>query len=612
MIRDHIKHAVENAIAAAQACGDLPAFAAPAVTLAKPRPEMGDYAASVAMQLARVAKMAPPIIAQRIAKQLPPNAAYTAEVAAGYLNFRLTAAYLAGQVNEILQAGDQWGNTNLGNGQKAQVEHGSANPTGYATIGTARNVTVGDTLANTLEAAGYVVHREWYVNDAGSQVKKFGASIYARYCQHLGKDEPMPDGGYMGDDVAQTAQRIADKVGNQYLQQPREQAILALGRLGIDSIMDSIRATLLRMNIRYDNFFSEKSLYTSGQSERALALLRAKNLLVEHDEALWFSEDGSPIRKGQGKKKTDAEYANQADADPDADNESEGEVDEAQTAIQAVVVRSAKVISDPDERATYFCSDIPYVWNKVHDRGFNPAVYVWGEDHQADVTRVHAAARALGLNDDAVKILIYRFITLMSGGQEVRMGKRKGNAIWIDDVLDETGPDALRYIMLSRSIDTKIVFDLDLLKEQNDKNPVFYVQYAHARICSIERKVEEQGQSQEPRAKNQDLSTQKTEEDNPKSKIQNLKFEHVAELNLIRKLLELPEIVEMVATSLQPHHYITYAREIAQAFSTFYENCRILDAAPDVAAARLQLAKASRLTLAKVLRLMGITAPEKM
>ena len=366
------------------------------------------------------------------------------------------------------------------------------------------------------------------------------------------------------------------------------------------------------MNIRYDNFFSEKSLYTSGQSERALALLRAKNLLVEHDEALWFSEDGSPIRKGQGKKKTDAEYANQADADPDADNESEGEVDEAQTAIQAVVVRSAKVISDPDERATYFCSDIPYVWNTVHDRGFNPAVYVWGEDHQADVTRVHAAARALGLNDDAVKILIYRFITLMSGGQEVRMGKRKGNAIWIDDVLDETGPDALRYIMLSRSIDTKIVFDLDLLKEQNDKNPVFYVQYAHARICSIERKVEEQGQSQEPRAKNQDLSTQKTEEDNPKSKIQNLKFEHVAELNLIRKLLELPEIVEMVATSLQPHHYITYAREIAQAFSAFYENCRILDAAPDVAAARLQLAKASRLTLAKVLRLMGITAPEKM
>ena len=175
------------------------------------------------------------------------------------------------------------------------------------------------------------------------------------------------------------------------------------------------------------------------------------------------------------------------------------------------------------------------------------------------------------------------------------MGKRKGNAIWIDDVLDETGPDALRYIMLSRSIDTKIVFDLDLLKEQNDKNPVFYVQYAHARICSIERKVEEQGQSQESRTKNQDL-----------------RFEHVAELNLIRKLLELPEIVEMVATSLQPHHYITYAREIAQAFSAFYENCRILDAAPDVAAARLQLAKASRLTLAKVLRLMGITAPEKM
>ncbi|MCW1968807.1 MAG: arginine--tRNA ligase [Anaerolineae bacterium] len=591
MIRDHIKHAIEHAIAAAQAAGDLPAFDIPAVNLAKPRPDMGDYAASVAMQLARAAKMAPMAIAQRIAKHLPAHPAYTVEVAAGYLNFRLTAAHLSAQVSDILQAGAAWGNINLGKGQQAQVEHGSANPTGYATIGTARNVTVGDTLANTLEAAGYVVHREWYVNDAGSQVKKFGASIYARYCQHFGKDEPMPANGYMGDDVTQTAQRVAEMVGDQYLNTPKEQAIVALGRLGIDTMMATIKHTMTRLNVRFDNFFSEKSLYSSGASDRALAMLRAKGLLIEHDGALWFSEDGSPIRKGQAKKKTDAEYASDASDDTDED----ADESKTQNAVQAVVIRSDRVISDPDERATYFCSDIPYVWNKVHERGFKPAVYVWGEDHQADVARLYAATRALGLNENDVKILIYRFITLMSGGQEVRMGKRKGNAIWTDDVLDQAGPDALRYIMLSRSIDTKIVFDLDVLKEQNDKNPVYYVQYAHARICSIERKVESSGSV-----------------DNLKSNIQNLKFEHVAELNLIRKLLELPEIVELVATTLQPHHYVTYAREIAQSFSGFYENCRIIDAAPDVAASRLQLAKASRLTLAKVLHLMGMTAPEKM
>jgi arginyl-tRNA synthetase len=612
MIRDQLKDLVVKAIASAQAAGDLPTFEIPSFTLDHPRQsEMGDYAVSVAMQLARIAKMPPPQIAQRIAHQLKQSESseeshssrvFDVEVVNAFINIKLAPAFLAAQVDEVLAAGAQWGHINLGHGQRAQVEHGSANPTGYATIGTGRNVVVGDTLANTLAAAGYNVHREWYVNDAGAQVKVFGASVFARYAQALGRDEAMPPKGYLGDDVVQVAERIAKRAGDQFLHMPRTEAVQALGRIGIDEIMQNIRATLARIGIRYDNFFSEESLYSSGLADEMLGVLRQRGLIIEHDGAEWFSADGSPIRAGQGKKRSSAEYADEAEGSnsvaDDGDVDSVAEEKGKQLPVQAVVIRSAKVIADPDERATYFASDIPYAWNKVHLRGFNPAVYVWGEDHQADVPRVLAAAKALGLPDGAVRIIIYRFITLVRDGQEVRMGKRKGNAIWIDDVIDEMGADALRYVMLSRSVDTKFVFDIGVLKEQNDSNPVFYVQYGHARACAIERKCAEEHWA--------------LEAGEAKSQISGLQFSHPSELALIRKLLELPELVELVATTLQPHHYTTYAREVTQAFSKFYEDCRIKDSPPEVAYARMQLVRAARLTLAKVLGLMGMSAPERM
>ncbi|MCS6773763.1 MAG: arginine--tRNA ligase, partial [Thermoflexales bacterium] len=498
----------------------------------------------------------------------------------GFINFRLTPTFLARQVAAILAAGDQWGNVDLGKGRKAQVEHGSANPTGYATIGTGRNVVVGDTLANTLEAAGYQVHREWYVNDAGSQVRVFGASVFARYAQALGVDEPMPERGYLGEDVVEVARAIAECEGDRFLHMPREAAIRAIGQLGIERVMDRIRQTMARLNVRYDNFMSEKSLWTSGLGDEMIALLRQKGLVLEHDGALWFSEDGSPIRSGQGQKRTREEYA--------AERDEAGNL----LPVQAVLIRSAAVISNPEERPTYFASDIPYMWHKVVIRGFNPAIYVWGEDHQGDVPRLLAAARALGLPEGSIRVVIYRFITLMKGGEEVRMGKRKGNALLIDDILDEIGADAFRYIMLSRSVDTKFTFDIEVLREQNDKNPVYYVQYSHARICSLEAKAREEGWAVDDCAP--------------------LCYEHPAELALIRKLIELPEVVEIVATTLQPHHYTTYAREVAQAFSKFYEECRIKGAPPAQTYARLQLARAARLTLARTLRLMGMSAPERM
>ncbi len=590
MIRDHLKQLVTQAIQAAQASGDLPGFDMPAFTIEHPKQAgMGDYAASVAMQLARAARMAPPQIAQKIADHLQLGDIASTEVVGGYINFRLTPQYLSRQVDAIVAAGDTWGNIDIGAGQSIQVEHGSANPTGPLTVAAGRNVVIGDTLANALAAAGYRVHREWYVNDAGNQIRHFGASVYARYMQQLGHDEPFPEDGYRGDYIIDIARQIIAREGDRYAGLPRDEARRALGRLGIDAMMDSVRASLARIGVHYDNFFSERSLYESGLFERVLPILRQKGLLIEHDDALWFSEDGSPI-------------ADAGTPVADLDDAAKSKLQNQKSKIvQAVVIRSPKVIADPAERPTYFASDIAYVWNKLVERGFDRAIYVWGEDHQGDVPRLIAATRALGLDPQRISLLIYRFITLMRGGQEVRMGKRAGNIITLDDVVDEVGADATRYVLLSRSIDTKIVFDLDAVKQQSEDNPVFYPQYAHARICSIFRKAaevmgEEAGQQ-----------TSATERESG-----SYEYAHPGELNLIRKLLELPEVVELVATSLQPHHFTTYAQSLAATFNAFYRDCRIIGEAPAVYAARIKLARASQITLARALGLMGMSAPERM
>ena len=595
MVRPHLVAQVKAALAEAQAAGDLPPLPEVSITVEHPRQaEMGDYATNISLQLARLVKMPPQKIAELVSRHISAPVisaifpasnqavpAFTIEAVGGFINFRLTPTCLACVVEEIIRQGERWGHIDLGKGRKAQVEHGSANPTGYATVATGRNVVVGDTLANTLEAAGYQVHREWYVNDAGSQVRVFGQSVFARYAQALGRDEPMPEGGYLGDDVKEVGALIAAQEGERFLSMPREQAVRAIGQLGINLVMERIKRTMARLNVRYDNFFSEKSLWTSGLGEQMIDFLRTRGLVIEHDGALWFSEDGSPIRSGQGQLRREEEYAEAQD--------------EAVSAlpVQAVLIRSPRVIPDPEERPTYFASDIPYAWDKVMIRGFNPAIYVWGEDHQGDVPRLYAAARALGLPEGAIRIVIYRFITLLSGGHEVRMGKRKGNALLIDDLLDEIGSDAFRYIMLSRSIDTKFAFDLDVLKQQNDENPVYYIQYGHARICSLERKALEEGWT-------------------IAAPSNGLCYDHPSEQALIRKLMQLPEVIELVATTLQPHHYTTYAREVAGAFSKFYEDCRIKGASPEVAYARLALARATRLTLARTLNLMGMSAPDRM
>ncbi len=609
MIREQLKSHITLAIQAAQAAGDLPSFEIPTFTVDHPRQaNVADYAASIAMQLARVTRMPPPQIAQTIVKHLELGEVATAELVGAYINFRLSQKYLTEQVAVILEAGKAWGHINIGAGKPIQVEHGSANPTGPLTVASGRNVIIGDTLANALSAAGYAVHREWYVNDAGNQIRHFGESVYARYAQQLGRDEPFPDDGYKGDYINDIAKAIIAAEGDKYISLPRDDARRALGKIGIDAIMDGVRASLIRVSIHHDNFFSERSLYESGQFERVLPILRDKNLLIEYDDALWFSEDGSPIRKTEvrGLKPEDGQEKSEVRSQKSESKEQKTE------AVQVVVIRSPKIIAEPSERPTYFASDIAYVWNKLVLRGFERAIYVWGEDHQGDVPRLMAVTKALGLDPKRVELLIYRFITLMRDGQEVRMGKRSGNIVTIDDVVDEVGSDATRFVLLSRSIDTKIVFDIDLVKKQSDENPVYYVQYAHARICSILRKAEETTDTRLGGADSHVATDLTTVAETLDHQAPLLEYQHPSELALIRKLLELEEVVELVSGQLQPHHLPAYAQSLATTFSAFYRDCHVLGEAPEVTASRLRLVRATQATLANTLALMGMSAPERM
>jgi len=559
LIRDQVAALIGTGLQAAQKQGALPKFEVPDIVLERPRQaEHGDYASPVCLRLAREARMSPREIAARVVEHIPPAPFVgNVEVAGpGYINIVLDIDWLTAQVQEILTAGPLWGTVDVGQGSRQQVEFVSANPTGPLTVATARNAVIGDALASLLAAAGFDVEREYYVNDAGSQVRKFGQSVFARYAQALGQDEPFPEDGYHGHYVAEMGQQIAQEHGDQYLTVPRAEALRALGTEGIARVIEQIRTDLAELRVEFDTWFHEKSLYESGLFDHVLQMIRDKGYIVERDGAVWFT---SP--------------------DLDAD---------------AVVIRSPKVIPDPDERPTYFASDIAYAWHKLVERGFDRAIYVWGADHHGDVPRVKAAARALGLDPKRVLIILYQMVNLKRGGEDVRMSKRAGEFVTLRELLDEVGPDPIRFMLLTCTVDATIDFDLDLAVEQSEKNPVYYVQYAHARISSILRYAAEQGW---------DLDTQGDVS----------LLTHESELALIRKMLELPEVVAQAAMQMAPHHLTFYAQDLASFFHSFYRDCRVVDSAePELTLARLMLVRAARLTLARALELLGVKAPERM
>lgn len=567
LVRDHIAHCIAEAIHIAQQKGELPSFDVPEVTVTRARDEaFGDYASPICMTLARVARMAPLAIAQRVVAHLPP-APYIGKAEAahpGFINITLASEWLSQQVEVILAEGERFGQVDLGKGRSVQVEYISANPTGPLTVGSGRNGVLGDALANVLAAAGWRVQREYYVNDTGTQVELFAASLYARYAQALGRDEPLPENGYPGSYLVEMGHQLAQEYGDRFLTMERRQALAALREEGLKRMLASIEADAAALGIRFDNWKSERSLYEDGTYSLVFNRLRAGGWLVYRDGAVWFTE--APQRASEG-----AQTA--AQDTPDKDN---------------VVVRS-------DGRPTYFASDIAYVWDKLVTRGFDRAIYVWGADHQGHVPRMKAVTRALGLDPERITIILYQLVTLRRGGELVRMGKRTGELITLREVIDEIGADATRFMLLTRAADSQMELDLTLAVQQSSENPVYYVQYGHARIASIFRYAQERGFS--PEGGDVRLLT------------------HPAELALIRQMVRLPETVALCAETLSPHHLTHYAQELATAFHAFYKDCRVVSEDAGHAAvgrARMKLVQAAKIVLANTLRLIGVAAPESM
>jgi len=560
-LRNRIATLLQEALQAAQAAGDLPLFEVGAIPVERARhEEHGDYSTSVCLRLARQARMNPLEIAQRAIAHLPAASFIERAEAAppGYINFSLDPRWLATQVEAILDAGEGFGHVDVGQGRRVQVEFVSANPTGPLTVGSTRNAVLGDGLAAVLEAAGYQVEREYYVNDAGSQVRRLGESVLARYAQALGQDVPFPEEGYHGTYVSEMGQQLARQAGRRYLELPRRTAVAEIADWAMAQILNGIRADLEALGVRFDTWRHERYFRQSGLLDRALAMLRASGHIVEYDDAVWFRH-------------------------PDLEKD-------------AVLIRSPHVVAEPAERPTYLASDAAYLLDKLVERGFDIAIYVWGADHHGDAPRVKAVAQALGIAPERVAIILYQLVTLWQGGEEVRMSKRSGEFVTLRELLDDVGPDPIRFMLMARTADSTVDFDLDLAVEQSDRNPVYYVQYAHARIASILRHAGEQGW--------------------PLDETANLALlRHPSELALIRKMLELPEIIEQAASKLSPHFLPFYAQELAAVFHAFYHECRVVSSDPaeaELTRARLRLVQAAKSVLARVLRLMGMSTPERM
>jgi arginyl-tRNA synthetase len=555
-----------ESIRKAQKKGDLPKTDIPTVIVARPRQaQRGDYSTNQPLQMIAAVNTAlnaaghrtltPVELGQRIVHRLakPPFIAGIDVVPPGFINITLDDAWLAQQVEAILAAGARFGNVDRGHGRRVQVEFGSANPTGPLHVGFGRNVVLGDALANLLAAGGYQVQREYYINDAGTQILKFGESLYVRYCQHLGRDVgDIPEGGYHGQYVTDWAKQVAERDGDRYLALPREEATALIGDIGLQMVLDSVRRDVADMNIHYDNWFSERSLYREGMFDQIMTILRQGDHLFMADGAVWFNAEALGGDKNE------------------------------------VIIRS-------NELPGYFASDVSYHYNKFIQRGFDWVIDVWGADHQGHVPRMKAMMRALDLDPERLTLYIYQLVTLLEGGEQVRLSKRAGTQVDLREVLDDIGPDALRFFLLARAATSQMDLDLDLARKESDENPVYYVQYGHARIASILRYAEEQGHTPE----GADLSL----------------LTHPAELTLIRKMLELPEIVAQALDNLAPHHLPYYAQELAAVFHAFYRDCRVVSAEPadrDLTKARLRLAQAAKLVLGRTLALMGVSAPERM
>ncbi|NIM05358.1 MAG: arginine--tRNA ligase [Armatimonadetes bacterium] len=516
----------------------------------------GDYSANLAMTLAKESGLPSRKVAEILVAELnlPPEVIEKTEIAGpGFINFRVNPQWLQKTVEEIRRKGADYGNSETGQGQSLQVEFVSANPTGPLHVGHGRAAAIGDSLAHLLAKVGYEVTREYYINDAATstQIRNFGASLEARYLQALGKEAKMPEDGYHGEYVSDIAKEVVEKEGDRFLEMPAEERLEQFTLLAKQKILEGQRADLAAFGVRHDNWFRESSLFESGAVEAALNLLREGGHTYEAEGALWL-------------RSTD--YGDEKDR---------------------VLVRTTGI-------PTYLAADAAYHHDKFI-RGFDKVIDIWGPDHHGYVARTKAAVQALGYDAEKLEIIIHQIVRLFSGGEVVRMSKRAGDIVLLSDVLSEVGADAARFFFLMRSADSHLDFDLELAKKETPDNPVYYVQYAHARICSILRQAEESG-VKIPQPGEADPSVLVDER----------------ELALLRKLADFPEEVESAAALYEPHRMTRYAQELANAFHLFYTDCRVLSDDTNLTKARLSLVCASQVVLQNCLALLGITAPEKM
>ncbi|WP_312201889.1 arginine--tRNA ligase [Anaerospora hongkongensis] len=552
-----IKQLLQESILAAanQAIADgvISAAQLPAVVLeVPPQKEFGDYATNFAMQTARAAKANPRMIAQALVERLQASWLEKCEIAGpGFINFYLKPDWMYELLGQVLAAGDSYGCSDAGKGERIQVEYVSANPTGPLHVGHGRGAAFGSALVNLLRAAGYDVQAEFYINDAGNQIDNLAASVNARYLELLDQAVDFPEDGYHGKDIIETAKRIVEQEGSRYLLIPLEERLAVFKELALQEKLNALKEDLASFGVTFDVWFSERTLHRGGAIAKACETLKANGFMYEKDGALWLKSTA---------------YGDDKDR---------------------VVIRDNGV-------PTYLAADIAYHQNKL-ERGFAKLINIWGADHHGYICRVKAAIASLGYQQEQLEVLILQMVNLLQDGQPVKMSKRTGQGVTLTELIEEVGSDAARYFFIMRSIDSQLDFDLDLAKSRSNENPVYYIQYAHARINSIYRQAAEAGISFG------DWST---------ANFSVLTVD--AETDLIKKIGQYPEEIAAAARERAPHRIARYTHDLAALFHTFYNQCRIIGVEPEVQLARLGLVMAVQRTIKHGLTILGVSAPERM
>ena len=549
-IKNSLSEAIRNAAKQAVADGVFPAGEIPAITLeVPPKKELGDFATNFAMQSARVFRLAPHRIAEEIVRRLSLEELERAEIAGpGFINVFLRAEVLYEELEQAIAAGESYGTLMAKEREPIMVEYVSANPTGPLHVGHGRGAAVGSALVNLLRVAGYPVRSEYYINDAGNQIETLAASVNARYLELFGQPAELPENGYHGADIIDTAKRIAEKDGDRYLALSEEERLKVFREVALKEKLAALREDLSRFNVRFDVWFSERTLHPAKVTD-AIAKLRENGTIYEKDGALWL-------------RSTD--YGDDKDR---------------------VVIRE-------NGEPTYLAADIAYHRDKF-ERGFGTLVDIWGADHHGYVCRVKAAMKALGYDPEKLRILLLQMVSLYRGGEPVKMSKRTGESVTLAELIEEVGTDAARYFFVMRSLDSQLDFDLDLARKQSNENPVYYVQYAHARIASIFRQAEEIRLTVE---EDPDL-TRLTDE---------------TEIALIKLITQYPDEVDKAAADYAPQRIAHFAHDLAGAFHSFYSKCRIMGVDEPLAKARLALAGKTQQVIRHALGILGVSAPEKM